>query len=487
MFAFHIPRHMTKWRPTSCSRGLTKSSPQTRRLQSQQAGPRTHIFSPFREIDLGRSDNQKSPSPSFQSLIRGSEIRKPEVEAKSEPLALTLEQFAKSSPITLRDACQCAACVDPSSHQREFSFADIPKTIQVASTEYVEATNEWAVTWKNDITGYQDHVSRYPQSVIDQLICNIPVGLDSSRTISLWDRETFANETQEITYDGLLDSDRTLASALELISRHGLVFISDVPKDETAVMKLVTRLTGLYRNTFYGQTWDVRSVPQAKNVAYTSKVLDFHMDLLYMNEPPGLQLLHCLENSCTGGESEFVDTYKAVDRLHSQKPAVTRVLERTAIRYGYNNPPHFYSNTKPVLHWSKKEHKRHAPESIYLHAENPERMKNLGAVYWSPPFVNTIAGIEHRESVKGKVLSEREVLHMTSAFAKMLRSPDLVYETKLPAGTCAVFDNLRVVHARKAFDVNSGKRWLKGAYGDRQDLQSMTRHHVWGKRPPDAA
>jgi len=42
----------------------------------------------------------------------------------------------------------------------------------------------------------------------------------------------------------------------------------------------------------------------------------------------------------------------------------------------------------------------------------------------------------------------------------------------MDSGTCVIFDNLRVVHARNAFNLNSGRRWLKGAYLARQDFVS---------------
>lgn len=41
-----------------------------------------------------------------------------------------------------------------------------------------------------------------------------------------------------------------------------------------------------------------------------------------------------------------------------------------------------------------------------------------------------------------------------------------VFEYRLEEGECVVFDNRRVLHARRAFDASQGERWLKGAYVD---------------------
>jgi hypothetical protein len=44
-----------------------------------------------------------------------------------------------------------------------------------------------------------------------------------------------------------------------------------VPSGEESVINIGTRI-GPLRDSFYGRTWDVKSVPNAKNVAYTHKI-----------------------------------------------------------------------------------------------------------------------------------------------------------------------------------------------------------------------
>ena len=390
------------------------------------------------------------------------------------PRSYTTDAFkalVAESPILLRDACHCSQCVDQSTHQREFSYADIPTDIFVSSIEPDSETGTWKVRWENDIAGYDNHVSVFPQSTLIQLLDGVPASLDVHRTISLWGKNSFAQETKDIGYGPLLHNDDTLAAALDLIQRHGLVFVTGIPEDEEAVRKLLVRLTGLYRNTFYGESWDVRSIPKAKNIAYTSGHLGFHMDLLYMKEPPGLQLLHCLQNSCQGGESQFADTFKAIDVLRQEHPRYVDRLIRSKIRYGYSNDGHFYSDDKPVI---KAGNGKHHPVPKILNAADPVFMETVDCVFWSPPFINSIANAAHDGDT-------REFIKASKAFVTVMQRHELIHETKLPAGTCAIFDNLRVVHARKAFDMNSGRRWLKGMYGDRQDVLSKSLKHVWTK------
>jgi hypothetical protein len=57
-------------------------------------------------------------------------------------------------------------------------------------------------------------------------------------------------------------------------------------------------------------------------------------------------------------------------------------------------------------------------------------------------------------------------------FQRQISDPRNVFEYKLQPGECVVFDNLRVLHGRRAFDTSSGKRWLKGTYVDGQIFAS---------------
>lgn len=330
------------------------------------------------------------------------------------------------------------------------------------------AENAYEVKWQSDIPGFPDHVSSYTEAQLSRILGGDSGLASKNRTVSLWDRSIFEKETKSIDFSRLMSDDSSLSRALELIQRHGLVFIKSIPEDPEAVRKIVNRLA-LLKNTFYGETWDVRSVPQAKNVAYTSKILGYHMDLLYMKEPPGLQLLHSLQNSCTGGESEFADTFKAIDVLRQEKPECVDVLTQAKIKYGYDNDGFYYSDEKPVI---KVGARYHLPPTDIHNATDAQFMQSVERVYWSPPFIDTISGASQDIS---------SFVRAAKAFCDILHRPELTYETKMEAGTCAVFDNLRVVHARKAFDVNSGKRWLKGVYGDQQDVLSKSVKHVWSR------
>lgn len=366
------------------------------------------------------------------------------------------------SPAILRDSCKCHLCVDVSDKQRNFSYAEIPPNIKIQDHNE-EPNGTFTIRWENDIPGFDNHVSKYSKDEITSLRRNASPETHAfqRRSQMIWDSNTFSNNTMKVSYDDFMNDDVSLALVLRLLWLHGLVFLDNVPKEASSVSQIVERI-GPLRNTFYGSTWNVRSVPQAKNVAYTSKYLGFHMDLLYMNNPPGFQFLHCLENTCAGGESRFADAFKAASILDGDAPWAFDVLAKTPVRYQYSNDGFNYSDEKRTIKLRNM-----APKARNLFSKNMQRpVEQIDAVYWSPPFVGAMRGFV----TKRRHLEIKDFLEASKMFADILEKKEHVYETKMDPGTCAIFDNLRVVHARNAFDLNSGQRWLRGAYLDRQDF-----------------
>ena len=143
-------------------------------------------------------------------------------------------------------------------------------------------------------------------------------------------------------YDAFMHDEAVFASVIKDLHKSGLVFIKGVPQDEHSVISLASKL-GTIQNSLYGMTWDVRSVPNAENVAYTSQHLGFHMDLLYMHQPPHLQFLHCIRSSAAGGASLFADSYKAAADLFSMDIDAFLELATMPASFHYNHPSnHLY-------------------------------------------------------------------------------------------------------------------------------------------------
>jgi hypothetical protein len=82
------------------------------------------------------------------------------------------------------------------------------------------------------------------------------------------------------------DSSReeTLYHTLQQLHAYGIVVIKGIPTvktdNENCSLREVMGMIGEIRNTFYGETWNVRNVANSKNVAYTDVNLGLHADLL---------------------------------------------------------------------------------------------------------------------------------------------------------------------------------------------------------------
>ncbi|KAL4806332.1 hypothetical protein BDV18DRAFT_126147 [Aspergillus unguis] len=360
---------------------------------------------------------------------------------------------ASMSYIRLRDLCQCPSCVDPYSKQRNFRTSDIPTDIKAKSLKW-EDNLLWA-TWENDLPGFDSsHVSVYS---LDQLDCPLPsiatTTVHPGRPRAHWMKQDLQVAQHWVTYRDYMHDDRQFTKAMRFFSLFGILFVKDIPDSREMVEKVANRI-GPLRNTFYGQTWDVRQVPEAKNVAYTSQFLGFHMDLMYMTNPPAVQLLHCLRNSCDGGESLFVDSYKVAFEMFRSYPEEYKLLTKTRLRYHYDHEDQSYTTVRPVFEESR----------------TPGVMRCLN---YSPPF--QAPGVELKGTESASVEHQRKEIRALKIFADLMEDEKFVFELKLNPGECVIFDNRRVLHARRQFNTASGERWLAGAYLDDDVVMSRFR------------
>lgn len=365
-------------------------------------------------------------------------------------------------PIFLRDACSCPKCVDTSTSQKLFETVDIPLNIEIQSNEATQG-DDISVTWRNDIPGYEHHTSIYSKSSFNKWK-SIRHRLQASHSLMIqtpWDRTMIESKNLTLDYDSYMNSPSTLHKALNHLHNYGLFFLASVPSDTTSISTIGTRI-GPLQNTFYGSTWDVRSVPSAKNVAYTSSHLGFHMDLLYMADPPKVQILHCMKASTSGGESLFSDALAAIFALLKEckpddKIRMSRLFD-LPVTYRYKNDGHWYQYSRPMV------------ETNYI-AQRDKYTPGSGkisAINWSPPFQAPFEVSITQPSLNNYIRTAKQ-------FKALVEDNAAVFETRMDEGTCVVFDNRRILHARRAFSSEGGERWLRGAYVGGDDFMSRLR------------
>ncbi|KAK3722244.1 hypothetical protein LTR37_002677 [Vermiconidia calcicola] len=452
--------------------------------------------------------DQDFPDAEPPQAIGSRESRRKAKAYESTPIAISIDgQPCEFSPILLRDLCDCPSCVDPSTKQKLFSTADIPSSIHArAISQTAEGVD---IGWIQDVPGYgEGHNTHLDIQTLRDLSTTGMIqasvqSYDPGPQIT-WDAKAYG-ELPDIEYDAYMQEDAALLKALRQLHTHGLLFLQNVPESENSVSTIAERI-GAVKNTFYGYTWDVRSVPQAKNVAYTSQDLGFHMDLLYMHQPPHLQFLHCIRSSSAGGASLFTDSYKAAVDLYNANLQLFTSLCYSDINFHYDHPSsHLYQQSRPVVELGMmalsglkfdrvQTFKRFYETGQYgkdgrIGESAPKKpldiLEFLNAVNWSPPFQGSFTlerppkPSDNSPQNAAQILNKKVNTWYAAAakFSALVHRPQGIYERLMRPGECVIFDNRRVLHARKAFEVgDEGKeRWLRGAYLDKDPYLSKMR------------
>ncbi|GAB2802302.1 gamma-butyrobetaine dioxygenase [Halomonas shantousis] len=333
----------------------------------------------------------------------------------------------------LRDHCACAECRHPLTRERLF----VPLDDIEATPRAILITGGLQLDWAGG------HQSRFDATWLHQ---RRPEGAGSASASSLPARQPW----QENFWPRRVPHADFIAGEgeriwLEALLRDGLVLLEDGPLEEEEVSRLAGRI-GPMRATNFGARFDVRSKPNPNNAAYTPIELALHTDLPNWRQPPDIQLLYCLQNEAAGGESTFADGFAVAEALRQEAPEAFRILAETPIDFRFQDEEHDIVVRAPI---------------IQLDANGrPLEIR----------FNNWI-----RDTLR---LPLQEVDAWYTAYRRfwqLLHAPRHLIEFALAPGQMIAFDNRRVLHGRRAFDPNTGKRHLQGTYLDLDLLESRLR------------
>ncbi|EPZ31452.1 Clavaminate synthase-like protein [Rozella allomycis CSF55] len=327
----------------------------------------------------------------------------------------------------LRDHCECSKCIHPTSRQKLHSSGDVANSIIQNVNQDGEVIN---VIWNDGHKSIYNLIDLFPAKKV------IPRPF-------LWEKEDVLNI--HVDHDEYMKTEQGISKVLKNINKFGLCILENVPTDDRYLKSIIERI-GPIRNSFYGDLWDVKNVKDAKNIAYTSLYLGLHMDLMYFETPPGVQFLHCLSNSVEGGESIFLDSFKAVSILRKKFPEHFNTLQSIPINFEYKNQGKHYQYLRCMIETN-------------LFNEKLD-------VFYAPPFQGKLQ--LDPDSAEKFYLAMHE-------FEKILKSDSLIFQKRLEKGQCVLFHNIRVLHGRLSFNTITGERHFKGGYLDWDDFQSAYR------------
>ena len=222
----------------------------------------------------------------------------------------------------------------------------------------------------------------------------------------------------------------------------GIAFISGVPCTEDGILQAMG-LMGQVSTTNYGLVFDVRSVPQPENLAYSDLGLGLHTDNPYREPVPGFQSLHALQTSPEGGDSVFADGIALAEHLRAADAPSFAVLTRTPVPFAYR------------------------AKDADLYAARPLIQLACDGSVASVHYNNRSIAPLHLPAT-----AAREFYAAYRQFAALLREPRFQLKFRLRDGDLVMFDNQRVLHGRTAFSSQRHPRHLRGCYLSRDSVYS---------------
>lgn len=217
---------------------------------------------------ISTSADVTTPAP--EPVSKG-EVSPSVVTVSKSSIVLNVDgEIARHELYYLRDCCRCPKCVDPSTSQKLFSTASIPEHLGVQEAK--AENGGLRIKWRHDIE--DGHESFFSREWLRDAVKAETRNRDRWNNIpkKLWNKEIMERDVEFFGYEDYMKNDEVLYKVLLKLEQYGLVFLKDVPEDEQSVATIAERIGNLKR-TFYGDTWNVKSVANSKNIAYVANFI----------------------------------------------------------------------------------------------------------------------------------------------------------------------------------------------------------------------
>ena len=332
-------------------------------------------------------------------------------------------------PLWLRERCRSPESHDERTGQRLYDPSDLPRDLAIAAI--ADTNSGWDVTFSDGHRSHFEASELLAEAAWQPDADGLPEAQPWDATLDPMPRLDWnAHDTHAIVSDFL---------------RLGFVILANVPRTPGSVL-IAARRFGFVRDTNFGAIFDVRSMPDATDLAYTGLSLDPHTDNPYRSPVPGIQLLHCLANETTGGHSTLVDSLCVLRTLRREDPDAFAILAETPVRFIYKDEATELVHFAPLIALDASgriEGMRFSPRLDAVPLADPARLERF---------------FDARRKVD-----------------RMLRSPSNELRFLLGEGELLMFDNSRLLHGRSAFDPREGSRHLQGCYIDMDGVRSLYR------------
>lgn len=346
--------------------------------------------------------------------------------------------------IWLRDNCQCSDCYLDSAKARKLLIEALDVNIGIKSLTFDR--EKVYITWPDD------HYSKFSADWLKKRCFSQQARAKLQRELFLPECQYWGSELQlpTLDFDDVLKSDEHAYKWLATLKKVGIVRLTGASDKRGEIVKLGKRIGFLYL-TFYGHTWQVQDKIDANNVAYTTGKLSFHTDYPALHHPPGVQLLHCIKQTVTGGDSEIVDGFNVCRKLKEKNPRAFQILSSTFVDFtdiGVDYCDFSVQSKHKIIELDDK------GQVVRINFNNATR--------------DTIFDIPV-ERVQPFYAALKE-------FVDLMNSKEFKFTFKMNPGDVITFDNWRLLHGRRSYEARTEiSRHLEGAYADWDVVMSRLR------------
>lgn len=346
--------------------------------------------------------------------------------------------------VWLRDNCQCSDCYLDSAKARKLLLEALDVNISIEDLSFDR--KKVYITWPNE------HYSEFEANWLKKRCFSQQSRARLQGELFLPECQYWGSELQlpTLNFEDVLKDDEHAYKWLSSLKKVGIVRLTGASDKRGEVTKLGKRIGFLYL-TFYGHTWQVQDKIDANNVAYTTGKLSFHTDYPALHHPPGVQLLHCIKQTVTGGDSEIVDGFNVCQKLKEKNPEAFQILTSTFVDFtdiGVDYCDFSVQSKHKIIELDDK------GQVIRINFNNATR--------------DTVFDVPI-EKVQPFYAALKE-------FVDLMNSKEYKYSFKMNPGDVITFDNWRLLHGRRSYEAGTEiSRHLEGAYADWDVVMSRLR------------
>lgn len=350
--------------------------------------------------------------------------------------------------VWLRDNCQCPSCYLDSAKARKFLVESLDVNIGIKDLSFDR--KRVLITWPSE------HYSEFEADWLKKRCFSQQAREKLQRELFFPECQYWGSELQlpTLDFEDVLKNDEHAYKWLSSLKRVGIVRLTGASDKRGEILKLGKRVGFLYL-TFYGHTWQVQDKIDANNVAYTTGKLSFHTDYPALHHPPGVQLLHCIKQTVTGGDTEIVDGFNVCRKLKEKNPRAFQILSSTFVDFtdiGVDYCDFSVQSKHKIIELDDK------GQVIRINFNNATR--------------DTIFDVPV-EKVQPFYAALKE-------FVDLMNCKEFKFTFKMNPGDVITFDNWRLLHGRSSYEAGTEiSRHLEGAYADWDVVMSRLRILRW--------